>query len=91
MDSENCIWAPIQTLDEVMEDPQVNANDYTDILEHPMDGEFRILNTPMQFSRTPGKVQGLAPELGEHGDQILMDLGYSWDEILSLKEAYVVR
>ena len=91
LDSENCIWAPIQTLDEVIEDPQVDANDYTDVLEHPEDGEIRILNTPMQFSRTPGKVQGLAPDLGEHGDQILLDLGYSWDEILSLKEEYIVR
>ena len=91
LDTEYCIWAPVQTLDEVVEDPQVSANGYTDKLNHPEDGEFRILKTPIQFSRTPAQIQGLAPELGEQGDQILLDLGYSWDDIIALKEKNTVR
>ena len=46
---------------------------------------------PIQFSRTPAQIQGLAPELGEHGDQIRLDLGYRWDDIIVLKEMNAVR
>ena len=41
LDIANCIWAPVQTLDEVIDDPQVSANKYVDTLDHPADGEFR--------------------------------------------------
>ena len=91
LDTEYCIWAPVQTLDEVIEDPQVSANEYVDTLDHPEEGEFRILRTPIQFSRTPAQIQGVAPELGEQGDQILLDLGYTWDDIIGLKERNTVR
>ena len=91
LDAANCIWAPVQTLDEVIDDPQLSANNYIDTMSNAEGGEFRILKTPMQFSRTPAQIRGVAPELGEQGDQILLDLGYNWDDIIGLKEKNTVR
>ena len=86
LDVERCIWAPVQTLDEVIEDPQVHANGYTTDMRHPEEGDFQMLNAPMKFARTPGAPTSTAPEHGQHTETILLDLGYSWDDITRLKE-----
>jgi formyl-CoA transferase len=41
----------------------------------------------VQLSETPGRVQGPAPELGQHTEEVLLELGYDWDKIIALKEA----
>jgi crotonobetainyl-CoA:carnitine CoA-transferase CaiB-like acyl-CoA transferase len=86
LDEGRCIWAPVQTLDEVIDDPQVIANEFTTTLEHPEDGEFQLVKMPMKFHRTPAEAAELAPELGQHTETVLLDLGYSWDDITRLKE-----
>ncbi len=86
LDEQRCIWAPVQTLDQVIDDPQVQANDYTTTLSHAEEGEFKILNTPIKYGRTPGKPTTTAPELGQHTETKLLDLGYTWDELVNLKE-----
>lgn len=86
LDEGGCMWAPVQTLDEVIEDPQVLANDFTTTLEHAEDGEFQLVRIPMKFHRTPAKATELAPELGQHTETVLLDLGYSWDDITRLKD-----
>ncbi|MCH8110191.1 MAG: CoA transferase [Chloroflexi bacterium] len=86
LDEEGCIWAPIQTLDEVIEDPQVRANGYTSALEHQEEGEFEVVTTPMSFQRTPAEAKSPAPELGQHTESKLLELGYTWDDITALKE-----
>jgi crotonobetainyl-CoA:carnitine CoA-transferase CaiB-like acyl-CoA transferase len=86
LDRERCIWAPIQTLDEVIVDPQVQANGYLITLRHPDKGEYRVVSTPLKFQRTPGEAQGPAPEVGQHTELQLLELGYTWDEIAVLKE-----
>ena len=40
----------------------------------------------MQLSETPGGVQGPAPELGQHTEQVLLDLGYEWAAIEALRD-----
>jgi crotonobetainyl-CoA:carnitine CoA-transferase CaiB-like acyl-CoA transferase len=87
LDEGGCIWAPVQTLDEVIDDPQVLANDFTTTLEHPEDGEFQLVSIPMKFHRTPAEATGLAPELGQHTETILLELGHSWDDITRLKDS----
>ena len=86
LDEESCIWAPIQTLDEVIVDPQVRANGYTTALEHQEEGEFEVVSTPMGFQRTPAEATSPAPELGQHTESKLLELGYTWDDITALKE-----
>jgi crotonobetainyl-CoA:carnitine CoA-transferase CaiB-like acyl-CoA transferase len=86
LDRERCLWAPVQTLDEVVVDPQVQANDCLTTLHHPDKGAFQVVSTPLRFQRTPGTPQGPAPELGQHTEWRLLELGYTWDDIAALKE-----
>ena len=86
LDAEGCIWAPVQTLDQVVDDPQVQANGYTVPLQHASEGTFRVVSAPIVFGRTPGRVQKPAPELGQDTEMVLLNLGYTWDDIAALKE-----
>jgi crotonobetainyl-CoA:carnitine CoA-transferase CaiB-like acyl-CoA transferase len=86
LDRERCIWAPVQTLDEVIVDPQVQANGCLTTLRHPDKGEYQVVSTPLKFQRTPGDTQGPAPEAGQHTELQLLELGYTWEEIAVLKE-----
>ena len=86
LDEQRCIWAPVQTLDQVVDDPQVHANSYTTTLTHAEEGDFEILTPPIKYARTPGKPTSTAPELGQHTEATLLELGYTWDDIVILKE-----
>ncbi|MDA0264414.1 MAG: CoA transferase [Chloroflexi bacterium] len=86
LDEQGCIWAPIQTVDQVVDDPQVHANGYTATLTHLEEGDFKILTPPVKYSRTPGKAASAAPELGQDTETTLLELGYTWDDIIALKE-----
>ena len=50
------------------------------------DGPLRIVATPGDFSDTPSSPKGLAPELGQHTEEVLLELGYDWDAIIALKD-----
>ncbi|MCR4393641.1 MAG: CoA transferase [Dehalococcoidales bacterium] len=79
-----------QTIEEILKDEQaVQNNFYTDI-EHPVVGRARLLNSPVQFSETPATIRWAAPQLGEHTEEVLLEMGYSWEEINKLKEEGVI-
>ena len=86
LDEQRCIWAPVQTLDQVVDDPQVHANGYTTTLTHAEEGDFKILTAPMKYERTPGKPTSAAPELGQDTETTLLELGYTWDDVIALKD-----
>ena len=87
LDAENCIWAPVQTVDEITDDPQVRANGYLAELRHPDGGQpFEVIATPAKLSRTPALARTPAPTLGQQTEAELLDLGYTWDEIGALKQ-----
>jgi crotonobetainyl-CoA:carnitine CoA-transferase CaiB-like acyl-CoA transferase len=84
------MWAPVQTLNQVVADPQVRANGYTTTLTHAEEGDFEILTAPIKYDRTPGAPTSVAPELGQDTELILLDLGYTWDDLAILKEQRVI-
>jgi crotonobetainyl-CoA:carnitine CoA-transferase CaiB-like acyl-CoA transferase len=78
-------WAPVQAVEELLDDPQVLANDY--IGEVSEDGlRYRLPTVPVQFDEKPPPLRR-APEHGEHTEMVLLGLGYTWDQIIELKEA----
>jgi crotonobetainyl-CoA:carnitine CoA-transferase CaiB-like acyl-CoA transferase len=86
---EDLWWAPVQTLDEVVNDPQVRAGG--GLVDVP-DGEATttLPATPCDFHGTPWAPRGMAPGHGEHTDEILGELGLGAGEIAKLRERGVV-
>ena len=84
------VSAPINTLLEASNDPDVLANGYVSEIEYPKHGKrLKVHGTPWQFSETPAK-PGIAPELGEHNDSALAGLGYSAAEIDDLRRRKII-
>jgi crotonobetainyl-CoA:carnitine CoA-transferase CaiB-like acyl-CoA transferase len=82
-------WAPVQSVTELLDDPQVQANEY--IGEVVLDGEtaYRLPAVPVQFDGCSPPLRR-APEHGEDTETLLLELGYGWDDIATLKEAGVI-
>jgi crotonobetainyl-CoA:carnitine CoA-transferase CaiB-like acyl-CoA transferase len=47
----------------------------------------RMVSSPVDFSHTPWEPRGPVPALGQHTEEVLLELGYDWDRIIELKEA----
>ena len=70
------VSAPINTLLEASNDPDVLANGYVTEVEYPKHGKtLKVHGTPWHFSETPARI-GVAPELGADNDDVLAELGY---------------
>lgn len=68
---------PVHSVEAVFQDPQLLAQDMLLHVPHPGHGTVRMLGFPMKLSGTPCRVRRPAPRLGEHGDEILAELGYA--------------
>jgi crotonobetainyl-CoA:carnitine CoA-transferase CaiB-like acyl-CoA transferase len=75
---------------EAASDPDVLANGYVSEVDYAKHGKrLRVHGTPWQFSETPAKI-GIAPELGEHNDEVLTSLGYGKADIQGLRERKII-
>lgn len=84
-----CIWGPLQTPLELPDDPQVQANGY--LLESPTaDGPVRVCANPVQFAGQPPAVRAPAQDAGAQTEDVLLELGCTWDEIGRWKDAGVI-
>jgi formyl-CoA transferase len=52
--------------------------------------KFKMIHSPVTFSETPGTIRTLAPELGQDTETVLIDYGYSWDDLSAMKEQGVI-
>lgn len=82
---------PVNSVLDLVKDPQVLANDYVTSYEHPALGVTKTWGAPIWFSRTPTEVRLPPPEFGQHTEEVLVDLlGYSWEDIARFKEEGVI-
>ena len=79
------------TLDEVPSDPQVLAREMIVEVEGPGGQKIKQVGVSLKFSDTPGSIRSLAPQLGQHTDEILGALGYAKDEIDRWREAGAIK
>jgi len=90
-DAGDLICTPVNSLDDLPDDPQVRANGYVTDFEHPRFGNTQVVGVPVHLSETPGRVRLPAPEFGEHTERVLIDLlGYTWEEVAALKDGKVI-
>jgi crotonobetainyl-CoA:carnitine CoA-transferase CaiB-like acyl-CoA transferase len=84
------VAAPINTLLEASNDPDVVANGYVADVDYPKYGKrLKVHGTPWNFSETPAHI-GIAPELGAHNEEVLGELGYSVEQIAELRARKVI-
>ena len=84
------VAAPINTLLEASNDPDVLANGYVTEIDYPKYGKrLKVHGSPWQFSETPAQA-GIAPELGAHNDEILAGLGYTPAQIDDLRDRKII-
>ncbi|HUC05757.1 MAG TPA: CoA transferase [Acidimicrobiales bacterium] len=79
------VWAPCLTPAEVHEHGQVLANGYLPEVALPQGGTYRVPSPPVQFGGHASTPQGPAPELGQHTEEILLELGHDWERIGELR------
>lgn len=72
-DKDACV-SPVKTLAEAACDPQIQAREMIQIVNHQISGEIKQLGIPIKLSDTPGKIKTTAPKSGEHTEEILREI-----------------
>jgi crotonobetainyl-CoA:carnitine CoA-transferase CaiB-like acyl-CoA transferase len=81
------VWcAPVQSFDQLVDDPQVAHNQLLTTVDYPGLGEVRVVGVPARFSGTPGTIRLGPPAVGQHTDEVLAAAGYGADEIRRLHD-----
>jgi crotonobetainyl-CoA:carnitine CoA-transferase CaiB-like acyl-CoA transferase len=80
----------VRNMEDIFDDPQVQARNMHQSVDHPTAGEVEMPGSPMHFSRTPSSIRQHPPLLGEHTNELLEEFGYSAAEIKQLDEDDVI-
>ena len=88
--AEDVPYAPIYDYASVAREPQLWENGYLVEIEHPHFKEHHVVGIPVQFSETEARIRTPAPELGQHTEEVLLELDYSWAEIERLHDLGVI-
>ncbi len=80
----------VQEYGDLQSDGQVTANGMLATLEHGQHGPLPIVAPAVNLSETPGQIRHAAPEFGQHSEEVLLEAGYTWDEIEALRSDGVI-
>jgi crotonobetainyl-CoA:carnitine CoA-transferase CaiB-like acyl-CoA transferase len=79
--NSNVPHGPVNSLETLFNDPQLQATGFWKVVEHPTEGSLRMPDIPPRFSKTPPEILRLPPRLGEHSVEVLEEEGFSRSEI----------
>jgi crotonobetainyl-CoA:carnitine CoA-transferase CaiB-like acyl-CoA transferase len=83
--------APVNTIDQVYADPQVQHNGLFTTLHHPTQGEVRNTQRPVLYDGDRGAGDRAPPTLGEHSEEVLRELGFSAADVAAMKGSGVIQ
>jgi crotonobetainyl-CoA:carnitine CoA-transferase CaiB-like acyl-CoA transferase len=83
-------WERVQTIPDLVHDPQVIANRYLVDFAHPVLGNIKVQPFPIGFGKIPVRPRSHAPEFGQHTEEVLLEIGYTWDDIAQLQDEEVI-
>ncbi|HEY41225.1 MAG TPA: CoA transferase [Dehalococcoidia bacterium] len=83
---EGIPYAPNQSLKEIINDPQAIASGCFVEYDHPTRGRIKQVANPVIMSETPANVRMPAPEFGQHTEEVLLEYGFSWEDIAKFKD-----
>jgi len=89
-DDNGIIWAPAQTPTEVIRDPVALENEYIIEYDHFSYGKLKGIRCPIKLMGTPERTPFGAPEFGQHTEEVLLELGYTWEDIGAFKDKKVI-
>jgi crotonobetainyl-CoA:carnitine CoA-transferase CaiB-like acyl-CoA transferase len=90
LDANNIPNGPINSVEEVFDDPQVKHIGIPKQIDHPKMGKSNLIGSPINLTDTPAQFFRPAPLLGEHTEEILARLGYGGDTIKELRTTGVI-
>ncbi len=90
LNQEDILATPVQEYKDILQNEQAIENGYITWMDHPELGRVKVVGTPISMSDTPLSTQTPPPELGQHSEDILLEMGYTWEEIARLREKEVV-
>jgi len=76
----------VQTVSEVVNDPQAIENGFFTELDHPSGRRIRLVASPVLFNGARPPIRRSAPELGQHTEEVLLELDYTWDDIATFRD-----
>ena len=91
LEQAGVVAGPIYNMEQVYQDPQVQAREMVVDLEDPELGRLRHIGIPVKLSATPGQIRRRAPALGEHSGEVLRAAGFAEGEIAELAQAGIIR
>lgn len=90
LEKADACFAPILTLEEAFNNPQLQSREMILETEHPALGKIRQLGLPIKFKESPGNPSTYAPEIGEQNEDILTGLGYSNEVIKDFQRRGII-
>ena len=90
LDGKNICYAPVNEVEEVFNDPQIKAREMYFEMEHPVEGKMGQIAFPIKFLKHTRMPKKPSPILGEHTEGILMEIGYTMQQISEFRKAGII-
>jgi crotonobetainyl-CoA:carnitine CoA-transferase CaiB-like acyl-CoA transferase len=86
LESNGVLCARINSFEDAARDPQIAANNMVVSMNDAQTGELKLLGTPVRLASTPPQLKDFPPRLGEHNQDVALELGYTDEEIIRMIE-----